>query len=106
MHLTTQFMSLEILVIKMRQLRAKLLNCTELINFLPGIRFWDKFERHYELIDLTKVKTFVEFHRHVRKILIEITSEPRLHKSFQKTWIDMPELTLPPTKKYTIAATG
>ena len=78
-------MSLEILVIKTKQLRGKLLNCTELINVLPGIRFWNKFERHYEWSDLTKVKPFVEFHRHVREILIEITSEPRLRKSFQKT---------------------
>ena len=54
--------------------RWKFLSYAELINHWQDITPLEEAEKHYKQSDLTKVKSFTLFHRHVNETSTEITS--------------------------------
>ena len=93
-------------VIKMTQPRGKLIDCAKLINHWPDITCSDKAVKHYKEGDLTNVKSFVPFQRHVNHASTKIFSENPIGESLKRdektcqSWL----LGMPPGQKCTVAA--
>ena len=84
--LALQLVPLKASVLKTKKPRGKFPNCHKLIIYWPNITYPSKAEKHYKERDLTKLKRFPLFHKHVNDASTEIigSSVQKLEKDINR----------------------